>query len=169
MSTQAVLGHAKGERRKLPSAKTGDIMIIGGTGVMGRRLVKHLAAHSELSVTVTSRSRQRAELLARSISDTHPDSKIRGVELDTSHAPDQFFCDCRPFLVIDASGPFQSSNYAIPIAALRAGAHCLDLADARDYLAGFGAHREMHILNHAGIPAADVIRIATINDDSPVF
>lgn len=31
------------------------------------------------------------------------------------------------------------------------------------YLAGFGAHREMHILNNSGIPAADVIRIATIN------
>ncbi len=31
------------------------------------------------------------------------------------------------------------------------------------YLAGFGAHREMEILNSAGIPAADVLRIATIN------
>lgn len=31
------------------------------------------------------------------------------------------------------------------------------------YLAGFGAHREMEIMNAAGIPAADVIRIATIN------
>ena len=31
------------------------------------------------------------------------------------------------------------------------------------YLAGFGVHREMEIMNAAGIPAADVIRIATIN------
>lgn len=31
------------------------------------------------------------------------------------------------------------------------------------YLPGFGAHREMHVLNASGIPAADVIRIATIN------
>ncbi len=31
------------------------------------------------------------------------------------------------------------------------------------YLAGFGVHREMELLNSAGIPAADVIRIATIN------
>jgi imidazolonepropionase-like amidohydrolase len=31
------------------------------------------------------------------------------------------------------------------------------------YLPGFGAHREMHVLQAAGIPAADVIRIATIN------
>ncbi len=31
------------------------------------------------------------------------------------------------------------------------------------HLAGFGAHREMHVMANAGIPAADVIRIATIN------
>ena len=42
------------------------------------------------------------------------------------------------------------------------------------HLAGFGAHREMHVMASAGIPAADVIRIATINgaralniDDEP--
>ncbi len=31
------------------------------------------------------------------------------------------------------------------------------------YLPGFSAHREMHVLNAAGIPAADVLKIATIN------
>ncbi len=31
------------------------------------------------------------------------------------------------------------------------------------YLPGFSAHREMHVLSSAGIPAADVLRIATIN------
>jgi len=32
-----------------------------------------------------------------------------------------------------------------------------------EFLSGFGTHREMHALNRAGIPAAAVLRIATIN------
>jgi len=32
-----------------------------------------------------------------------------------------------------------------------------------EFFSGFGIHREMHALNKAGIPAADVLRIATIN------
>lgn len=32
-----------------------------------------------------------------------------------------------------------------------------------EYLSGFGVHREMHALNRSGIPAADVLKIATIN------
>jgi imidazolonepropionase-like amidohydrolase len=32
-----------------------------------------------------------------------------------------------------------------------------------EYLSGFSVHRELHALNRSGIPAADVLRIATIN------
>lgn len=32
-----------------------------------------------------------------------------------------------------------------------------------EFFSGFGVHREMHALNKSGIPAADVLRIATIN------
>jgi imidazolonepropionase-like amidohydrolase len=32
-----------------------------------------------------------------------------------------------------------------------------------EYLSAFGVHREMHALAKSGIPAADVLRIATIN------
>lgn len=42
-------------------------------------------------------------------------------------------------LVIDASGPFQGAGYGVPRAALEAGAHVVDLADARDYISGYGA------------------------------
>lgn len=38
-----------------------------------------------------------------------------------------------------------------------------DHVSTGQYLAGFAAHREIHALNNAGIPAADVLRIATIN------
>jgi hypothetical protein len=43
----------------------------------------------------------------------------------------------RPWLVIDAAGPFQGSGYELARAAIRAGAHYVDLADARGFVAGF--------------------------------
>ena len=42
-----------------------------------------------------------------------------------------------PWLVIDASGPFQNGNFDLARATLAAGAHYLDLADARRHLLGF--------------------------------
>jgi hypothetical protein len=41
--------------------------------------------------------------------------------------------------VIDASGPFQAADYGVALAALAAGAHYVDLADARGFTAGFTA------------------------------
>lgn len=41
--------------------------------------------------------------------------------------------------VVDAAGPFQGSAYTLAKAAIEAGVHYVDLADARDFVAGFGA------------------------------
>jgi hypothetical protein len=42
------------------------------------------------------------------------------------------------FLVIHAAGPFQGADYRVAELCLEAGAHYLDLADARDFVAGIG-------------------------------
>jgi len=44
-----------------------------------------------------------------------------------------------PQLVIHCAGPYQGQDYRVAQAALAAGAHYLDLADGRDFVAGFGA------------------------------
>ena len=44
-----------------------------------------------------------------------------------------------PWAVVDAAGPFQDSDLALPRAAIAAGAHYVDLADARRFVAGFPA------------------------------
>ncbi len=169
MTIQAILESGKSERSKTAVAGTREIMVVGGTGVMGRRLVAHLAAHSELSVVFTSRSRRKAVTLAGTLGKKHPGSRIRGMELDRSQSLDGIFRDCRPFLVIDASGPFQSSDYCVPMAALGAGAHCLDLADARDYLAGFGAAldpmaRKMGLVARAGASSTPALSFAAVRE-----
>src|SRR5262249_6783514 len=43
----------------------------------------------------------------------------------------------RPWLVVDAAGPFQDSDYALALAAVGAGAHYIDLSDGRAFVAAF--------------------------------
>src|SRR5207248_3844574 len=45
----------------------------------------------------------------------------------------------KAFAVVDAAGPFQGATYRLARAAIAAGIHYLDLADARGFVAGFGA------------------------------
>ena len=45
----------------------------------------------------------------------------------------------RPDLVIDAAGPFQASDYRVPLACIAARIPYLDLADARAFVTGIGA------------------------------
>src|SRR5258705_3024860 len=45
-----------------------------------------------------------------------------------------------PDLVIHCAGPFQSQDYRVALAAMSAGAHYLDLADGRQFVARFSHH-----------------------------
>jgi len=45
----------------------------------------------------------------------------------------------RASLVINASGPFQTQDYRVARAAIDAGAHYVDLTDARGFVTGIGA------------------------------
>jgi len=107
------------------------ILIVGATGVFGTRLARHLAAHSEFELVLTSRNAARAEALARSL------PRATGIGFDHGHAPQETLARIAPWAVVDCSGPFQSANYGLAKAALLAGAHFVDLADAWEYLSGF--------------------------------
>lgn len=123
------------ENRLAPDART--IMIIGGTGVFGRRLADHLAADVSARFVVTSRNNDKAQSLAASLREKHANRQVDGIALDTASDLASAFQHIRPFLVIDASGPFQEYGYDVAEAALKAEAHCIDLADARNYLARY--------------------------------
>ena len=49
------------------------------------------------------------------------------------------FRSLRPGLVIHTVGPFQHQSYAVAEAAIAAGAHYCDLADARAFVRNIGA------------------------------
>jgi NAD(P)-dependent dehydrogenase (short-subunit alcohol dehydrogenase family) len=113
------------------------VLLIGATGVFGQRLARHLASFEGIRLTLTSRDIKKAVALANEIKATSAKASIDAVALDTTKGPSQQLAALKPWLVIDASGPFQSADYSVLEAAINAGAHYLDLADARDYLIGF--------------------------------
>lgn len=114
---------------------TQRILIIGGSGVFGKRLVRHLSSDSGVTIYVSSRSFSKAQDVIRSID--NPAATLIPIELDCQANLIEVLNDIRPFVVVDCSGPFQSADYGAAHAVLNVGAHFIDLADARGYLAGF--------------------------------
>lgn len=104
------------------------VVVIGGRGNFGARIVRALCAQQGTEVLVAGR---RAE--------GDGPGNCRAVVLDIGS--DHLAADLAalsPLLVIHCAGPFQAQHYQVAQAALRAGAHYLDLADGRNFVAGFG-------------------------------
>ena len=96
--------------------------MIGGHGNFGARICRALAEDADLEVLPAGRSPQAA------------------LRLDTGAAdfPERLQ-RARPHLVVHCAGPFQGQDYRVARAALAARAHYIDLADGRDFVAGFAA------------------------------
>lgn len=114
------------------------VVLVGATGVFGRRLAHHLVRMGGFELILTSRTAAKAEALAVELA-TANGSAVRGVAFDRDRDLIASLAALAPWLVIDASGPFQGASYELPAAALILGAHVVDLADARKYLAGYPA------------------------------
>ena len=131
---------------------TKRILIIGGTGVFGKRLARHLATFEDIALVVTSRSAEKARQFVKTLTAKHPHLEAQGIALDHSKGFADQIQTLRPFAVVDCSGPFQTSGYETAKAVIAAGAHFVDLADARTYLAGFPAALDT-LSHHHGVSA----------------
>jgi uncharacterized protein DUF4166/saccharopine dehydrogenase-like protein len=109
-------------------------MVIGGTGGFGRRLVEGLVATTDLDVIIAARRLDRARDLAA----LHGD-RARAIALDRTAVTADVLRASGASVVVDAAGPFQGTDYRVARAAIAAGMHYLDLADGRDFVAGFAA------------------------------
>lgn len=114
------------------------VVLVGATGVFGRRLARHLVGMGGIELVLTSRSAAKAEALAIELAAAGAPA-VRGTALERERDLVASLAALAPWLVIDASGPFQGAGYDVPTAALLLGAHVVDLADARDYLLGYPA------------------------------
>jgi short subunit dehydrogenase-like uncharacterized protein len=118
-------------------AETFRILILGATGVFGAIISRRLAHTPGLHLILASRTTAK---IAALIADCRAAGAAASLEARPTILPDGIsaaLADMAGGLVIDATGPFQGADYAIAEAAIAAGAHYLDIADAREFVCGF--------------------------------
>jgi NAD(P)-dependent dehydrogenase (short-subunit alcohol dehydrogenase family) len=111
------------------------VLVVGATGAFGARLAEGLI-RSGFAVIGAARNTARLETLASRLG-----PRFAAEPLDRSRIDAACLQELRArypslFAVADASGPFQTSDYTVPRAAIGAGLHYVDLADARGFVGG---------------------------------
>jgi hypothetical protein len=120
------------------------VLLIGATGTFGSRLAESLARISGLHIVLAGRRETALQDLKSQMTEIALGTTLTCKAMDAQYALVPALKELKPWLVIDASGPFQFMDYKVPEAALEHGAHFLDLADAETYLLGFnGALNEL--------------------------
>ena len=114
-----------------------EVLVLGGYGTFGRWIVDALAIEQGVRIWVGGRDKDTADLCANNMRRRHHRAAIKALEVDAnSPGLAQLLRTHRIRLVIYTCGPFQGQSYKVARDCIRAGAHYLDLADGRDFVAG---------------------------------
>lgn len=120
-----------------------QVLVIGGYGFFGSRLVERLANQDGLHVVVAGRSADKARALVERLRPS-AHSTLSAVSLDiSSPAFRNDLVALAPAVTIHTSGPFQTQDYRVAEACLSCGSHYVDLADGRQFV------EEIVVLNTA--------------------
>ncbi len=111
------------------------ILVIGGAGVFGSRLVDAVLASTGWDIVVAGRDAARAHAFVAS----RHSPRLSACVLDTASGSAADIRATGAQAVVDAAGPFQGAGYALAAAAIDAGCHYVDIADARGFVEGFAA------------------------------
>lgn len=145
---------------------TKRILIIGGYGNFGSFISKTLTKEANIQVIVAGRSREKAEAFAKTIN-------VQGIELDITKNLPAALAQIKPDIVIHTSGPFQTQDYDVARVCIDIGAHYIDLADGRDFVAGIGAldvaAKEKNVLVISGASSVPCLTSALVDYYAPAF
>jgi Domain of unknown function (DUF4166)/Saccharopine dehydrogenase NADP binding domain len=110
------------------------VLIIGGYGTFGGRIVELLQDEPRLTLWIAGRSLERARVFC----DAHRSSKacLVPVAFDRGGDVDAQLLTIHPCIVVDASGPFQSYGHQVIEACIALKVHYFDLADDPKFVAG---------------------------------
>lgn len=110
---------------------TVPVLVLGGQGVFGARIVRQLARDPGIAVIVASREARTQT--------TQDGARVEGMAVDVT-APGGIdrLLEQRPAVLVDTVGPFQSRDLELPRRCAEAGIHYIDIADDRARVAGIG-------------------------------
>jgi hypothetical protein len=149
------------------------IVVLGGYGVFGQRAVERLARRAENEVVIAGRDRAKAQALAatvvaNAIAAGGPEPVVEAVGLDAMALMPRELRALRVQILINTIGPFQGQDYRVARAAIAAGCHYIDLADARAFVTGIGAldaeARTAGVLVVSGASSVPALAAAVIDE-----
>jgi len=111
------------------------VLIVGGYGFFGSRIVELLEGEPRLTLIVAGRSLERAAALCRARRQAK--AKLVPALFDRSGDLATPLSALRPDILADASGPFQAygtGQYRVVEACIAHGINYLDLADGSDFV-----------------------------------
>jgi short subunit dehydrogenase-like uncharacterized protein len=142
------------------------VTVLGGYGIFGGRVAEALARDEICRVRIVGRSAKIGRNFAHRV----------GAEFYPSMLDDRDALRRAidgSFLVIHAAGPFQGTDYRVAEQCIKAGAHYLDLADAREFVTGIGLldedARRRRLLVASGVSSTPAITSAMIAELVPEF
>ncbi|MBG9389174.1 saccharopine dehydrogenase family protein [Caenimonas aquaedulcis] len=115
------------------------VLVLGGYGFFGSRLVERLARQGGLHIFAAGRSGDKARASVEGLA-CAPATLVEGIELDAMSGDfASSLAHLQPAAVVHCCGPFQGQDYRVAQACIAQGAHYIDLADARAFVAGISA------------------------------
>jgi hypothetical protein len=110
------------------------VVLLGASGTFGSRLAERLAKWPRIELVLAARRPETLEAIrARLATGAKASLTVAVVDRERPYQ----VVELRPWAVIDAAGPFHAAGYGLARAVIEGGAHWIDLADTRDYVAGF--------------------------------
>jgi hypothetical protein len=142
------------------------VSVLGGYGVFGGRIAEALARTNDCQVRVVGRNVKAGSCFSHRIG-----AGFFACSLDDRKALRDAIEGS--FVVIHAAGPFQGADYPVAEVSLEAGAHYLDLADARDFVVGIGRLNEeakrRGLLVASGVSSTPAVTAALVGELSGDF
>jgi NAD(P)-dependent dehydrogenase (short-subunit alcohol dehydrogenase family) len=146
------------------------VLIIGGYGNFGSYIARELASDPNIALLIGGRSQAKADAFAASLNARNPAS---GRALDINANIERRFREIAPEIVIHTTGPFQIQDHRVARAAIAAGAHYFDLADARKFVATIseldGLAKDAGVAVIAGASSVPCLTAAFIDRYKPHF
>lgn len=143
------------------------VVVLGGYGHFGGRICRALATEPDITLIIAGRHRDAAQAFAQTLPVVARECAECAVLDHASGDFAQALAALSPDLVIHTSGPYQSASYVVARAAIAAGAHYIDLADGRDFVAGIDAldqaAREADVLIVSGASTLPALSSAVVD------
>ena len=134
------------------------ILVLGGYGTFGGRLIELLSDVAELEMLVGGRNLDKATAFCEAF---EGETSVRPLKVDRNDIAGVLDAE-KPDLVVDASGPFQAygnSPYQVVEQCISARVNYLDFADSADFVFGISRFDEAAKEELAGLTANKIAAI----------